>query len=282
MMVTRWWALGWRGWRDVARALWREIGHDDVALLAAGVAFYSVLALLPALLLAVSVYGLFTDPAEAERQIDALLEVLPEATARTLDTQISPIAEFSTTSLSIGALISVAALVWTTSNAFRAMVRSIVIAYDQEELRSPLQRRPVTLALTLIMIVGGLVMLALIAAVPVWISRIDPTETIVTFGNLRWLLIGLVMLGGIAFLYRYAPPHRPPTWLAVLPGTIAAVLIWMVASWGFSVYAGSFGSYNETYGALGAAVVLLLWFWLTSVAVIAGAELNAVLQLHED
>jgi membrane protein len=281
-MATRWWALGWRDWRGVARALWREIRHDDVALLAAGVAFYSVLALLPALLLAVSVYGLFTDPAEAARQTVALLEVLPEATARTLDTQITPIAGFSTTSLSIGALISVAALVWTTSNAFRALVRSVVIAYDQEELRSPLQRRPVVLGLTLVVIAGGLMVLALIAAVPVWLSRIDPTKTIVTFGNLRWLLIGLAMFGGIAFLYRYAPPHRSPTWLAVLPGTIAAALIWMVASWGFSVYAGSVSSYNETYGVLGAAVVLLLWFWLTAIAVILGAELNAVLQLHED
>lgn len=280
-MTSRWWAFGWRDWHDVGRALWREIGHDDVALLAAGVAFYAVLALLPALVLAVSVYGLFTDPAEAERQIDALLEVLPEATARTLDTQITPIAGFSSTGLSVGVVISVAALMWTTSNAFRAMVRSVVIAYDQEELRSPLQRRPVTVAFTLVVIVGGVMMLALIAAVPVWLSRIDPTDAIVTFGNLRWLLIGFVVFGSIALLYRFAPPRRPPSWLAVLPGTVSAALMWMAASWGFSIYAGSFGSYNETYGILGAAVVLLLWFWLTAIAVIIGAELNEVLQLHE-
>ena len=281
-MTARWWRLGWREWRDVGRALWREMLRDDVTLMAAGVAFYSVLALLPALIIAVSFYGIFTTPAEADRQIEALLEVLPEATARTLETQIRPIVGFSSAGLSLGVVISVAALLWTTSNVTRAIVRAVVVAYDQEELRSPLQRRPVVLALTLVVIAGGLLMLAFIAAVPVWLDRFDPTEAIVTFGNLRWLLIVVMMMGGTALLYRYAPPRRPSGWLAVLPGSVLATAMWTLVSLGFSTYVGSFGQYNQTYGVLGAAVVLLLWFWLTALAVIIGAELNEVLQLHED
>lgn len=281
-MTTRWWALGWREWRDVGGALWREMRHDDVTLLAAGVAFYAVLALLPALIIAVSLYGIFTTTGEAERQVEALLQVLPEATARTLETQIRPIAGSSPTSLSIGVLISLAALLWTSSNLTRSLVRAVVIAYDQEEMRSPFERRLVVLGLTLVVIAGGLLMLAIIAAVPVWLARFDPTDAIVTFGNLRWFLIVLMMVAGTGLLYRYALPRPPSGWLAVLPGSILATALWTLASLGFSTYVGSFGRFNQTYGVLGAAVVLLLWFWLTALAVIVGAELNEVLQLHED
>ena len=280
-MATRWWTLSWRSWANVARAVWREMRVDNVTLLAAGVAFYSVLALLPALIIAVSVYGIFTTTAEAERQIDALLEVLPEATARTLATQIRPIVGFSATGLSLGVLVSVAALLWTTSNVTRAIVRAVVVAYDQEELKSPLERRPIVLTLTLLVILGGLLTLAFIAAIPVWLARFDPTDAIVTFGNLRWLLIAVLMVGGTALLYRYAPPRRPGGWLAVLPGSVVATVIWTLASLGFSTYVGSFGRYNQTYGVLGAAVILLLWFWLTALAVIVGAELNEVLEVGE-
>ena len=279
-MATRWSAFGWHAWRDIGGTLMREMRVDNVTLLAAGVAFYAVLALLPALIIAVSTYGIFTTTAEAERQIEALLEVLPEATARTLETQMRPIVGFSPTSLSIGVLISVAALLWTTSNVTRAIVRAVVVAYDQEELKSPLERRPVVLGLTLLVIVGGLLMLAFIAAVPIWLARFDPTDAIVTFGNLRWLLIVVLMVGGTSLLYRYAPPRRPTSWLAVLPGALLATIVWTLASLGFSTYVGSFGSYNETYGVLGAAVILLLWFWLTALAVITGAELNEVLELR--
>lgn len=281
-MTTRWWKLGLRDWFDVGRRLWDETRHDSAPVVAAGVAFYMMLALIPALVITVSFYGLFTEISEAERQIDALLEVLPEATVRTLETQIRPIADLSHGGLGVGVAVSIIALIWTASNATRAMIRAVVIAYDQEHLRSPLENRAAAMGLTAGFIVAGLVALALIAAAPIWLSRFDPTHAIVTFGNARWLLIAVGMSGGVALLYRYAPPRRPLSWLAVLPGVVAATGLWVAMSLGFSFYVANFGSYNQTYGVLGAAVVLLLWFWLTSLAVIVGAELNEVLQLREE
>jgi membrane protein len=262
--------------RDVAR----EMRHDNVAIIAAGVAFYSVLAMLPALVIAVSVYGLFTNTTEAERQIDALLEVIPESTVRVLEAQMRTVSDLSEAGLSLGVLVSLLALVWTVSSAVRAMIRAVVIAYDQDELRSSLERRHVALGLTVVFLSAGLVALALIAAVPVWLRRFDPTDAIVTFGNFRWLLIGVSMVGGTALLYRFAPPRRPESWRAVAPGAVAATLLWTLVSIGFSIYVSSFGRYNQTYGVLGAAIVLLLWFWLTAVAVILGAELNEVLTIR--
>lgn len=281
-MTKRWWTLGPRDWFEVAKMLRYEARHDSAPVVAAGVAFYLMLAMIPALVIAVSVYGLFTEIGEAERQVDALLQVLPEATALTLESQIRPIADLSHGGLGFGVVVSAVALIWTTSNATRAMIRAVVIAYDQEHLRSPLEHRVAAIGLTAGLIVAGLIALALIAAAPIWLRRFDPTHAIVTFGNARWLLIAVGMSGGVALLYRFAPPRRPESWLAVVPGVVTATLLWVAMSIGFSIYVASFSNYNQTYGVLGAAVVLLLWFWLTSLAVIIGAELNEVLEVREE
>ena len=265
---------------QIAKDVRVETDHDNVVIVAAGVAFYAVLAILPALFLAVSTYGLFTDLSEAERQVDSLLEVLPENTAMILDRQLRTIADAQHAGLSIGFAASVAALAWTVSNLTRALVKAVKIAYDQETERSILENRAVAIGLTFLVVFGLVAALAVIAAVPVWLQRFDPTDAIVTFSNLRWILIGGAMAFGTGLLYRYAPPQRPDHWYDVIPGVILAVALWTASSIGFSIYVSSFGRYNETYGTLGAAVVLLLWFWFTSLAIILGAELNEALQLR--
>jgi membrane protein len=265
---------------DIFHDFRREIEHDNVVIVSAGVAFYGVLAILPALFISISLYGLFTNPFEAERQIASLLIVLPEAVAATLITQMRTIAATSQASLTFGFLASTVALLWTVSNVTRAMVRAVKIAYDQETERSPLESRWVSLALTLAVLVGGILALSLVAAVPIWLQRFDPTHAIVTFGNTRWLALVAGSAFTVGLLYRYAPPQKPESWRDVVPGVFAATVIWAVTSLAFSIYVSSYASYNATYGALGAAVVLLLWFWFTSLAVILGAELNEVLRLH--
>jgi membrane protein len=259
-----------------------EARHDSIALVAAGVAFYAVLAVLPALFVAVSVYGLFTDIGEAERQIDAVLEVFPGSAAQIIDTQMRSIAAASHANLSIGFFISLAVFTWTVSNATRAIVRGVKIAYDQEDGQSVLEGRAVAVGITVSAIAITLFALAIIAAVPIWLQRFDPTQAIVTFGNFRWLLVGAGFALVASLLYRYAPPRRPDGWHTVLPGTIFATAMWTATSIGFSIYVSSFGRYNETYGTLGAAVVLLLWFWFTTLAILLGAELNEALILETD
>ncbi len=238
-----------------------EIRRDNIVLVAAGVAFYSVLAVLPALVIALSLYGLFTDLGEAERQIEAVLRVMPGSASQIIETQMRTIAGSSRPSLSIGFVVSLAAFAWTVSNATRAIVRGVKIAYDQENEQSILERRVIAMSATVVGIVSMLVALALIAAVPVWLRRFDPTDAIVTFGNFRWVLVGGLFAVLAGLMYRFAPPRRPPHWRAVFPGTLAATVIWTITSIGFSVYVSSFGRYNQTYGTLGAAVVLLLWFF---------------------
>lgn len=265
---------------SVLRDLRHEIERDNVVIVSAGVAFYGVLAILPALFIAITLYGLFTNTSEAERQVASLLVVLPDSVEGTLTTQMRTIAATSHATLSIGFAASTAALLWTVSNATRAMVRAVKIAYDQEDQRSRLESRWASLALSVLVIMGGILALALVAAVPIWLQRFDPTHAIVTFGNIRWLTLIAGSMFTVGLLYRYAPPVRPEGWRDVVPGVITATALWAATSIGFSVYVSSYGSYNATYGALGAAVVLLLWFWLTALSVVLGAELNEVLRLH--
>ena len=265
--------------RRVLGAMRVEVRQDNILLVAAGVAFYAVLAVIPALVIAVSLYGLFTDLDEAERQIEAVLDVLPGSASQIVETQMRSIARTSPASLSIGFVVSLVAFAWTVSNATRAIVRGVKIAYDQETELSLLERRDIAIGATVVAIVAMLAALALVAAVPIWLQRLDPTDAIVTFGNFRWALVGAIFALLAGLLYRYAPPQRPRGWGDVLPGMLAATLIWTIASIGFSIYVSSFGRYNETYGTLGAAVVLLLWFWFTSLAILVGAELNEALVL---
>ena len=250
-----------------------------MVIVAAGVAFYAVLALLPGLFIAVSLYGLFTDLDNAERQIEALLEVLPQSTTMVVEQQIRSVAVSSHTHLSLGFVVSMAALAWTVSNLTRALVKAVKIAYDQETEQSVLENRFVAIGLTLGTLVALIASLAIIAAAPIFLQRLDPTNAIVTFGNLRWLLIGIGFFAGVTLHYRYAPPNRP-NWATAFPGAILATLMWIVTSLGFSLYVASFGNYNETYGTLGAAVILLLWFWFSALAVLLGAELNEAIILR--
>lgn len=266
-------------WIAIANDVRIETNHDNVVIVAAGVAFYAVLALLPGLFIAVSLYGLFTDLDNAERQIESLLEVLPQSTTMVVEQQIRSVAVSSHTHLSLGFVVSMAALAWTVSNLTRALVKSVKIAYDQETEQSVLENRFVAIGLTLGTLVALIAALAIIAAAPIFLQRLDPTNAIVTFGNLRWLLIGIGFFAGVTLLYRYAPPNRP-SWATAFPGAILATLMWIVTSLGFSLYVASFGNYNETYGTLGAAVILLLWFWFSALAVLLGAELNEAIILR--
>jgi membrane protein len=265
----------------VIREIRVEAQRDHVTVVAAGIAFYAVLAVLPALFIAVSLYGLFTDLGEAERQIGAVLGVFPGSVAEIIGDQMRIIADTSQTSLSFGFLVSLALFVWTASNATRATVQGVKIAYDQEDERSILEHRVVAVGITIGAIVVTLAALAIIAAVPIWLERFDPTRSIVTFGNFRWVLVGAGFALVSGLLYRFAPPNRQGGWRTIIPGAIFSTAMWTITSIGFSVYVSSFGRYNETYGILGAAVVLLLWFWFTFLAILLGAELNEALILEQ-
>jgi len=269
-----------RGWKDVLVRVAGQIKQDGVPLLAAGVAFFALLAIVPSLVALVSVYGLVADPADIERNIDDVLRAAPSEVRDLLSSQLSAIVESEPSGLRLGAVVGLVAALWSASTGVKHLIGAVNLAYDETEGRGFLALRGLALALTaggillLVVTVGGLVVLP---------NALDDDADAAGAGRLallvaRWPLFALVALGVLAVIYRWAPDRKSPRWQWVSPGAAAAAVVWIVASVAFSLYTANFSTYNDTYGALGAIVVVMLWLFITAYVIIAGAELNAELE----
>jgi membrane protein len=265
-----------RGWWQVVRRGWRDGKDDNISLMAAGVAFWLFVSLFPSLIAVITVYGLATDPQEAARQVEQLAGALPEAARETLTEQVDSITATQSSALTFGLLASLAAALWGASAGTMNLIKATNIAYDEDEQRGFLKLRAIAVATTLLVVVFVVVSVGLIAVAPVVLEQIG-LGVVATYASqvLRWVALVVLVLLGLALLYRYAPNRENAKVRWVSAGTVVATVIWVVASAGFSFYVSTFGSYNETYGAIAGVVVLLLWLYLTSFIVLLGAEINA-------
>lgn len=263
-----------KGWLQIAKRGWAEAKTDNVPLLAAGMAYYAFLAIFPAIIAAVLLYGLFADPATISQQIDSLGSALPGA-VKDLVTQQLTMASGSGKA-GFGAVVAILLALFSASGGMGNLMTAINTAYDEEETRNFLKKRGIALLLTLGAIIFFLVVVALIAVLPA-ILKVLGTSLIVNIliQVVRWALIVVVISAGLAVLYRIAPDRDAPKlrWTSV--GAAVATLIWVVASVGFSLYVSNFGSYAKTYGAVAGIVILLLWLFITAYAILLGAEINA-------
>lgn len=255
---------------------WGEAKSDQLPLLAAGVAFYSFLAVFPAMIAAVMLYGLVRDPGDVQREVDDLSRALPSDAASVLTTQLEAITSTSSGSLGLGLLVSLILALWSASGGVGSIMSAVNIAYDEEETRGFVKRKLLSLGLTVAAIVFVIVTISLVAVAPALL------DNLVDAGPVRWGLeaarwVGLVVAMSIALavLYKVAPDRDDAELRWVSVGAVVATVLWLVASVGFSLYVDNFGSYNKTYGALAGVVVLLLWLWLTMYVVLLGAEINA-------
>jgi len=260
------------GWKDIAWRVKEEIGADHVTLSAAGVSFFAFSAFLPFLALAVTLYGLVADPSDITALADRLGAVAPEQVTSFVTEQLSMVTTTSTSALSISLLLSLGAGLWSTSSAMGHLIEAMNIAYDEDTDDRPFwKRRLIAIALTL----AFLATLAVSAAAVIASSSIAGGAVGLAAQLVGWLLAGIFAAGALAALYRYSPDRDDPKWVWVSPGAVFTVIAWLLVSLGFRIYVGNFGSYNETYGSLGAVIVLLFWLYLTSLVIIIGAEINA-------
>ena len=268
-----------RGWKDVAVRVKRQMKVDDVPLLAAGVAFFAMLALVPALVALVSVYGLVADPEGIERDVEDLLAAAPQEVQDLVTSQLSSIVDSSPSGLRIGAIVGLVVALWSASSGVKHLIGTVNLAYDEDETRGFLKLRGLALALT---VAGVVALAAVVAGLIVFPELLSDEGTESVFRALilvvRWPLLALLGLLALAVIYRYAPDRDAPRWRWVSPGAVFAVVVWVIASVLFSLYTSNFGQYNETYGALGAVVVVMLWLYITAYVVIVGAEINAEIE----
>ncbi len=264
------------GWKDILARTKVETKQDNAALLSAGVAFYSLLALVPALVALVSLYGLVASPSTVDRQVGNWLKAAPKEVRELLVTQLQSITQNAGAAAGVGVVIGILVALWSASSGMAHMVQAINIAYDEAETRSFVKRRTLAMALTIGAIVFVLVAIAIIAVLPALLAHSGLGLAGRIFAGIaRWVLLLIGMMLALSVLYRYAPDRDNPRWSWSSPGALVATVIWLLASAGFAIYTGNFGKYNETYGSMGAVIVLMLWLFITALSVIIGAELNA-------
>lgn len=265
-----------KGWKDVLLRVKDQLKQDQVPLMAAGVAFFALIASVPALIAAVSVYGLLSDPSDIARQIESFGAALPNSAQDLLREQLRSITESSSAGLGFGAVLGLTAALWSASSAVKHTIAAINAAYDEPESRKFLKLRGLALLLT----VGAV----LFFAASTYVVAVLPTVLAGTalsgvaqdaISILRWPGLAAAMIAALAVFYRLAPDRDDARWRWITPGAVISTVLWIVASIGFSIYASNFGSYNETYGSLGAVIVLMLWLFITAFIVILGAEINA-------
>jgi membrane protein len=268
-----------RGWFDVLKRTKRGVRDSNLSIIAAGVAFYAFLALVPALIAVVAIYGLVANPGDVRSQITSFTDALPRDAQRLLSSQLSSITRTAGTGTGIAALLAIAGALWSASSGIAALNTGLTVANRENETRGPVKRRLLALVMTVFAIVGVLLMLALVVALPSVLDSVDITGIGGTALELaRWPLLAGLLLVGLAVIMRYGPQRRRPRWRWITPGAIVAVLVGLAASIGFSIYVSLLGNYNKTYGALGAVIIMLLWLYLVAFAVLFGAALNAELE----
>lgn len=264
------------GWKTVSIGVKEQIASDNVAIVSAGVAFYAFLAIFPAIMALISIYGLAIDPQQIQAQLAQLSSMMPEQAFDILQGRVDNLMETSETSLGWGTAIGVLFSLWSANKGTKSLFTGVDIAYNTANARGFFKQNALSLLFTLGAIVLVILSLALIVAFPALVNTFGlPGSLDTIIGWTRWLVLAIIVIFFLSLVYKYAPTKSQPGIRWVLPGATLATVLWLIASWGFSFYVSNFGNYGEMYGSISAVVVLLLWLFLTSFIILLGAEFNS-------
>jgi membrane protein len=272
-------AMTWLGWKDVLLRTWTEANDDRLLSVAAACAFYTVLAVAPAVSVLVSLYGLIVEPAEIFRQVRVISAFLPDVARPIIEDQAQRLTSQPAAALSWTLAISLGVAAWSANAAIKGIFDGLNVIYGETEKRSFLAFNALSLMVTLGAIVLVISALVLIAVLPQFVERGPFAETIdLLVVWLRWPLFFIAATIAISILYWIGPSRRRARWEWVIPGAAAAAFLWMTASAGFSWYVSTLGNYSSAYGSLATVIVFMTWLWLSAVVILLGAELNAELE----
>jgi membrane protein len=261
------------GWKEFFQALKEEWKGDQVGIVAGALTFFGVLAIFPFLLFLVAMASLIIDPKQAEVLVQELGRVAPEAVTQIVGGRIRSLAEGDNVGLlTLGGL----GALWAASSGVAKLMQVLNNVYDVDESRPFWKVRLIALSMTLAAAVLSILAAVGMVAVPAFADALgEPWGTLVMW--LRWPVAGFLIMLVWALLY-YFLPDVEQDFKFITPGSVVGVIIWLVASWGFSLYVRNFGKYDATYGALGGVIVLLLWMWISAQALLLGAEINAIIE----
>lgn len=269
-------AIPARGWKDILWRTYAEINEDRVLLIAAGVTFYLLLSLVPALTAFVSLYGLFNDPITVRDQLSMLAGVVPSGGMEILNEQLTRLTAQGGSTLGWALAVSLGLALWSASAGVKALFQAMNVAYGETEERNFIQFNGLALLFTLGGIVAAVVLIAVVLVLPLVLGFIglgEGMEWLVQ--GLGYLLVLVLLVLGLAMLYRFGPSRQQAKWRWVTPGAVLAVVIILIVSLAYSWYAANFANFDKTYGSLGALIGFLMWMWISTAIVVVGAELDA-------
>ena len=266
-------------WSEIGKRVWAAMSEDNVLLVAAGVGFYLLLALFPALSAFVALYGLFLDPATAVDQLAALQGAVPPSVMEVVAARVQALAAEPAASLGVGFALSLGIALWGANGGVKAIMEGLNIVFDVPEGRGFVKRNLVALALMGGAVVIFALMVVVLAVVPA-VLALFPLGVVgeVALALLRWPVLVAAVGVGLALLYRFGPCRKGGDWRWITWGSALATLGWVAVSVGFAWYARSLADFDASYGAMATPIALLLWVWLSMVVVLLGAEVDAEME----
>jgi len=268
-----------KGWWSILKRVYTSTSNKNLSVLAAGVAFYGMLSIFPALAALVAIFGLFADPATVQHEMGAIQGLIPGEAQNLIATYLKSLVSSSSSRLGISLLVSVLIALWSARAGTVSLIQALNVTYEEPEKRGTLRFEAVALALTVAGIVFAIVALLLIAAIPAVVDFLSLSKGLKVVGVLLpWPVLIVLMIIALAATYRFAPSREEAKWRWVSWGGVVATALWVVASIAFSFYVTNFGSYDKTFGSLGAVVVLLMWFYISAYVMLLGACLDAEME----
>ncbi len=268
-----------RGLWSVLLGTYNRFSDDRIMTEAAGVTFYVLLALFPAVATLISIYGLFADPAAVGVQLKNVTAVVPEGGMQIIEDQVQALTANGHQTLSFGVVVGVLTSLWSANQGIKSVFDALNVVHHEKETRSYLMRTALSLCFTFGAILFLVLALLGIVVLPIVLSFVGAEEdTAILLTLARWPVLIVALMLFLSTVYRFGPSRSNARWQWITWGSAFAVLGWVAASLGFSYYVANFGSYNRTYGSLGAVIGFLTWIWITAMIVLLGAELNAELE----
>ena len=273
------WQIPWRGWKDILWRTYEQIGEDRLLAVAAGVVFYGLLAVFPAVTALVSLYGLFASPSTISDELSFLAGIFPQGAVDILREQIGRLTAGSGAKLGFGFIFGLAVALWSANAGMKAIMDALNVVYEEKEKRGFIKLNLVSLAFTIAAIVSVLLALGAVVVLPVALSYLGLQNlTGLLFRLARWPLLLLIVVFGLAVLYRYGPSRCEPRWQWISVGSAFAAVAWLISSALLSWYLASFADYNATYGSLGAGIGMMMWMWISAIVILFGAQLNSEIE----
>src|ERR1700680_2314055 len=267
------------GWTDILWRTYQRINDNRLLAVAAGVVFYGLLALFPGITALVSLYGLFASPSTINDHLSSIGGMLPGDAFQILQDQVNRLVAKGGTKLSFGFILGLGLALWSANAGMKAIMDALNVVYEEKEKRGFIKLNLVSLAFTLgaigslLLAVGALVILPIVLA---HLGLQNVTDGL--FRIARWPILLVVVIVGLAVLYRFGPSRRKPRWQWLSFGSIFAAAAWLISSALLSWYLTKFANYNATYGSLGAGIGMMMWMWVSSIVILFGAELNSEIE----